>query len=72
MRFSIRRSSRTWAATSRSSPGDLIATGTPARLATRPDPTAISQPGDAVTCWIEGIGELTNDRRLATRERSKR
>jgi 2-keto-4-pentenoate hydratase/2-oxohepta-3-ene-1,7-dioic acid hydratase in catechol pathway len=40
-------------------PGDLIATGTPARLATPPGPERHLQPGDIVTCWIEGIGELT-------------
>jgi 2-keto-4-pentenoate hydratase/2-oxohepta-3-ene-1,7-dioic acid hydratase in catechol pathway len=40
-------------------PGDLIATGTPARLATPPGPERHLQPGDVVTAWIEGIGELT-------------
>jgi 2,4-diketo-3-deoxy-L-fuconate hydrolase len=40
-------------------PGDLIATGTPARLATPPGPDRHLVPGDVVTCWIEGIGELT-------------
>lgn len=40
-------------------PGDLIATGTPARLATPPGPDRHLLPGDIVTCWIEGIGELT-------------
>jgi len=40
-------------------PGDLIATGTPARLRTRPGPDRHLEPGDVVTCWIEGIGELT-------------
>jgi 2-keto-4-pentenoate hydratase/2-oxohepta-3-ene-1,7-dioic acid hydratase in catechol pathway len=40
-------------------PGDLIATGTPARLATPPGPSRHLEPGDMVTCWIEGIGELT-------------
>ena len=40
-------------------PGDLIATGTPARLATPPGPERHLEPGDVVTCWIEGIGELT-------------
>jgi 2-keto-4-pentenoate hydratase/2-oxohepta-3-ene-1,7-dioic acid hydratase in catechol pathway len=39
--------------------GDLIATGTPARLATPPGPDRHLEPGDAVTCWVEGIGELT-------------
>jgi 2-keto-4-pentenoate hydratase/2-oxohepta-3-ene-1,7-dioic acid hydratase in catechol pathway len=39
-------------------PGDLIATGTPPRL---DGPLGLErhlQPGDIVTCWIEGIGEL--------------
>ena len=40
-------------------PGDLIASGTPARLATPPGPDRRLRPGDRVTCWIEGIGELT-------------
>lgn len=40
-------------------PNDLIATGTPARLATPPGPDRHLRPGDVVTCRIEGIGELT-------------
>jgi 2-keto-4-pentenoate hydratase/2-oxohepta-3-ene-1,7-dioic acid hydratase in catechol pathway len=40
-------------------PGDLIASGTPARLATQPGPGRRLRPGDRVTCWVEGIGELT-------------
>jgi 2-keto-4-pentenoate hydratase/2-oxohepta-3-ene-1,7-dioic acid hydratase in catechol pathway len=40
-------------------PGDLIATGTPARLATPPGPDRRLQPGDIVTVSIERIGELT-------------
>lgn len=39
--------------------GDLIATGTPVRLATQPGPDRHLEPGDVVSCWIEGIGELT-------------
>jgi 2-keto-4-pentenoate hydratase/2-oxohepta-3-ene-1,7-dioic acid hydratase in catechol pathway len=39
--------------------GDLIATGTPARLRTAPGPDRRLRPGDVVTAWIEGIGELT-------------
>lgn len=39
-------------------PGDLIATGTPARIG--PLAGRHLQPGDTMTCWIEGIGELTN------------
>ena len=41
-------------------PGDLIATGTPVRLASSPGPDRHLEPGDVVTCWIEGIGELTS------------
>ncbi len=40
-------------------PGDLIATGTPARLAGRMGPERHLQAGDVVTVWIEHIGELT-------------
>ena len=39
--------------------GDLIATGTPVRLASPPGPDRRLRPGDTVTAWIEGIGELT-------------
>ena len=40
-------------------PGDLIATGTPVRLATLPGPGRRLQAGDTVTVSIEGIGRLT-------------
>jgi 2-keto-4-pentenoate hydratase/2-oxohepta-3-ene-1,7-dioic acid hydratase in catechol pathway len=40
-------------------PGDLIASGTPARLERPPGPDRRLQPGDVVVCWIDGIGELT-------------
>jgi 2-keto-4-pentenoate hydratase/2-oxohepta-3-ene-1,7-dioic acid hydratase in catechol pathway len=40
-------------------PGDLIATGTPVRLTTPPGPDRHLEPGDVITAWIEGIGELT-------------
>ena len=40
-------------------PGDLIATGTPARLTTPPGADRRLRPGDTVTCRIERIGELT-------------
>lgn len=40
-------------------PGDLIVSGTPPRLSTPPGPDRHLQAGDVVTCWIEGIGELT-------------
>ena len=38
--------------------GDLIATGTPVRIGSVAGRHL--QPGDVLTCWIEGIGELTN------------
>lgn len=40
-------------------PGDLIATGTPPRLATPPGPGRRLRAGDTVTVSIEGIGRLT-------------
>jgi 2-keto-4-pentenoate hydratase/2-oxohepta-3-ene-1,7-dioic acid hydratase in catechol pathway len=40
-------------------PGDLVATGTPARLDAPPGPDRHLEPGDRVTVWIEGLGELT-------------
>lgn len=40
-------------------PGDLIATGTPARLAGPIGPDRHLQAGDVVSVWIERIGELT-------------
>jgi 2-keto-4-pentenoate hydratase/2-oxohepta-3-ene-1,7-dioic acid hydratase in catechol pathway len=40
-------------------PGDLIATGTPNRLAAPLGPDRHLEPGDVVTVWIEGIGKLT-------------
>jgi 2-keto-4-pentenoate hydratase/2-oxohepta-3-ene-1,7-dioic acid hydratase in catechol pathway len=40
-------------------PGDLIATGTPVRLASPPGPSRRLRPGDTVTVSVEGIGELT-------------
>lgn len=40
-------------------PGDLIVSGTPARLATPPGPERHLLAGDVATVWIEGIGELT-------------
>ena len=39
--------------------GDLIASGTPVRLAIPPGPGRRLRPGDTATAWIEGIGELT-------------
>jgi 2-keto-4-pentenoate hydratase/2-oxohepta-3-ene-1,7-dioic acid hydratase in catechol pathway len=40
-------------------PGDLIATGTPPRLAGPLGPERHLRAGDVVTVWIEEIGELT-------------
>lgn len=40
-------------------PGDLIATGTPARLRGLLGPERHLEPGDEVRVWIEGVGELT-------------
>ena len=40
-------------------PGDLIAAGTPTRLAGPMGPGRHLRPGDVVTIWIEQIGELT-------------
>jgi 2-keto-4-pentenoate hydratase/2-oxohepta-3-ene-1,7-dioic acid hydratase in catechol pathway len=39
-------------------PGDLIATGTPARLPGPLGPERHLEPGDEVAAWIEGIGVL--------------
>ena len=61
MRFSIAESVAYLSRHVRLRPGDLIATGTPARLATPPGPDRRLRPGDVVTCWIEGIGELTTN-----------
>jgi 2-keto-4-pentenoate hydratase/2-oxohepta-3-ene-1,7-dioic acid hydratase in catechol pathway len=60
MRFSIAEVIQYLARHIRLEPGDLIATGTPARLHTPPGPDRHLQPADVVTCWIDGIGELTN------------
>jgi 2-keto-4-pentenoate hydratase/2-oxohepta-3-ene-1,7-dioic acid hydratase in catechol pathway len=40
-------------------PGDLVATGTPARLPGPIPPETHLEAGDIVTVWIESIGELT-------------
>jgi 2-keto-4-pentenoate hydratase/2-oxohepta-3-ene-1,7-dioic acid hydratase in catechol pathway len=58
MRFSIERIIEYLGGHIRLMPGDLIATGTPVRIG--PDATRHLQGGDVMTCWIEGIGELTN------------
>jgi 2-keto-4-pentenoate hydratase/2-oxohepta-3-ene-1,7-dioic acid hydratase in catechol pathway len=59
MRFSIAEIVEYLSRHVRLEPGDLIATGTPARLTALPGPDRHLEPGDVVTCWIEGIGELT-------------
>jgi 2-keto-4-pentenoate hydratase/2-oxohepta-3-ene-1,7-dioic acid hydratase in catechol pathway len=59
MRFSIAEVIAYLSRHVRLEPGDLIATGTPARLTGPPGPERHLEPGDVVTCWIEGIGELT-------------
>lgn len=41
-------------------PGTIIATGTPAGVGMGFDPPKFLQPGDVVTCEIEGIGALRN------------
>jgi ureidoglycolate lyase len=59
MRFSVAEIVAFLSRHIRLEPGDLIATGTPARLPGPPGPERHLQPGDVVTAWIEGIGELT-------------
>jgi 2-keto-4-pentenoate hydratase/2-oxohepta-3-ene-1,7-dioic acid hydratase in catechol pathway len=59
MRFSIAEVVAYLSRHVRLEPGDLIATGTPARLAGPLGPERHLEPGDVVTAWIEGIGELT-------------
>jgi 2-keto-4-pentenoate hydratase/2-oxohepta-3-ene-1,7-dioic acid hydratase in catechol pathway len=59
IRFSIPEILEYLGAHVRLEPGDLVATGTPVRLPTPPGPERHLQPGDVVTCWIEGIGDLT-------------
>jgi 2-keto-4-pentenoate hydratase/2-oxohepta-3-ene-1,7-dioic acid hydratase in catechol pathway len=41
-------------------PGDLILTGTPHGTGYGLDPQRYLRPGDVMTAWVEGIGELTN------------
>ena len=59
MRFSIPEQLEYLSRHVRLRPGDLVATGTPARLEGPFGPDRHLQTGDVVTCWIEGIGELT-------------
>ena len=42
------------------SPGDVIATGTPAGVGLAKQPPRFLRPGDEVTVEIEGVGSLTN------------
>jgi len=58
MRFSIEQIVAYLGAHIALRPGDLIATGTPMRMG--PYARRHLQAGDRMTCWIEGIGELTN------------
>ena len=57
MRFSVQEVIAYLAQYVRLRPGDLIATGTPARIG--PDAERCLQAGDVMTAWIDGIGELT-------------
>ncbi len=41
-------------------PGDLIATGTPSGVGFARTPPEYLQPGDVVTCAVEGIGSIQN------------
>jgi 2,4-didehydro-3-deoxy-L-rhamnonate hydrolase len=53
--------------TSTLEPGDLILTGTPAGVGVFRNPKRLLDDGDEVTIEIEGLGELTNPIRRATR-----
>jgi len=41
-------------------PGDIIFTGTPAGVGAFRSPRVFLRPGDVVTSWVQGIGELRN------------
>jgi 2-keto-4-pentenoate hydratase/2-oxohepta-3-ene-1,7-dioic acid hydratase in catechol pathway len=41
-------------------PGDLIFTGTPAGVGAFRRPRIFLQPGQELTSWVEGIGQLRN------------
>ncbi len=41
-------------------PGDVIATGSPSGVGSGRTPPIFMKRGDVATCWIEGIGTLTN------------
>jgi 2-keto-4-pentenoate hydratase/2-oxohepta-3-ene-1,7-dioic acid hydratase in catechol pathway len=59
MRFTIRQVIAYLSRHATLRPGDLIASGTPVRLATPPGPSRRLRAGDTATAWIEGIGQLT-------------
>ena len=59
MRFTIRQVVAYLSRHATLRPGDLIASGTPVRLATAPGPGRRLRAGDTATAWIEGIGQLT-------------
>jgi 2,4-didehydro-3-deoxy-L-rhamnonate hydrolase len=42
-------------------PGDLIFTGTPAGVGAFRSPRVFLRPGDILTTWVEGIGEIRNE-----------
>ena len=41
-------------------PGDVVSTGTPPGVGFARTPPRFLADGEQVTCWVEGIGELTN------------
>ncbi|UNK47118.1 fumarylacetoacetate hydrolase family protein [Arthrobacter sulfonylureivorans] len=41
-------------------PGDVIFTGTPSGIGSTRTPAQFLLPGDRVTSWVEGVGEMTN------------
>jgi 2-keto-4-pentenoate hydratase/2-oxohepta-3-ene-1,7-dioic acid hydratase in catechol pathway len=41
-------------------PGDIIATGTPSGVGFARTPPEYLQPGDVISCAVEGIGEIRN------------
>ncbi|MCR2783289.1 MULTISPECIES: fumarylacetoacetate hydrolase family protein [unclassified Microbacterium] len=42
------------------SPGDIIFTGTPGGVGNAREPKRFLQPGEVLTTWVEGIGEMRN------------
>jgi 2-keto-4-pentenoate hydratase/2-oxohepta-3-ene-1,7-dioic acid hydratase in catechol pathway len=48
-------------------PGDLIFTGTPSGVGVFRKPAVFLRPGQELTSWIEGIGEIRNPTIDATR-----